>query len=184
MGEGPVEQALGLTWTEAWLVVVTATAIYVVVVVFSRLFGPRQFASSSTYDLAFIFALGSLVGRVILVRTSLLAAVLGLATMFVLHAVTRWLQHHIPAIHHLVQNEPVLLMANGEVLEDLLAAANTSHLELYAALRLKGFNNRGDVAAAVLELNGQISVIGSADDLDPEVVSGVVGRERLAAVEA
>jgi len=33
-------------------------------VVLGRLFGQRQFASTSGYDLAFIFALGSIAGRV------------------------------------------------------------------------------------------------------------------------
>lgn len=36
---GPVTQQLSLSWTEAWLTVVTAVAIYLTMVVLSRLFG-------------------------------------------------------------------------------------------------------------------------------------------------
>ena len=110
---GRVASALGLSWTEAGLVVLTATGIYLAVVVLSRVFGQRQFAQSSTYDLAFVFALGSLIGRVILVRTSLLAAVVGLVTMFLLHSATGWLHHHNATVHRLMQNRPVLLVAHG-----------------------------------------------------------------------
>lgn len=95
---------LGLTWTDAVLVVITALGIYVTMIVLSRWFGPRQFATSTSYDLAFTFALGSVIGRVILVRTSLAAAVLGLATLFILHAAFGRLHHSVPAIHELMQN--------------------------------------------------------------------------------
>lgn len=174
-----VGDALGIRWTEAWLVVVTAIGIYVTVVAFSRIFGQRQFSTSSTYDLAFIFALGSLIGRVILVRVSLAAAVLGLLTMFVLHAGTGWLHHNVPVIHRIMQNRPVLLLLDGEVLDDQLAAAHTSHLELYEAIRLNGFGSRSLVRAAVLERNGEISVVAGDDDLDLELFAEVGGRERL-----
>lgn len=66
---------LGLSWTEALLVVVTAAVIYVTVTVLSRIFGQRQFSVTTSYDLAFTFALGSVIGRVILVRTTLAAGV-------------------------------------------------------------------------------------------------------------
>ena len=44
---------LGMTWEEAALTVITAIGVYVAIIVFSRLFGQRQFANVSTYDMAF-----------------------------------------------------------------------------------------------------------------------------------
>jgi len=54
---------LGITWSQLWLTVVSAVGVYVGILALSRIFGQRQFASSSTYDLAFNFAMGSLIGR-------------------------------------------------------------------------------------------------------------------------
>lgn len=171
--------ALGLTWTEAGLVVITATGTYTTMLLLSRIFGQRQFTSATTYDLAFIFAIGSLVGRVILVRTSLGAAVLGLVVMFSLHAATGWLHHHVPTFHRLTQNRPILLALEGEVLEDALQNAHTSRLEVYEAIRLQGLAALEDTFAVVLERSGEISVIHRGSAVREEFWREVAGAERL-----
>lgn len=172
-------QALGLTWTEAWLVVVTAVGTYIAMLLLSRIFGQRQFTQATTYDLAFIFAIGSLVGRVILVRTSLGAAVLGLVVMFSLHAATGWLHHHVPTFHRLTQNRPILLALSGEVLETALRDAHTSDLEVYEAIRLQGLASLEDTLAVVLERSGELSVIPRGVSVQEELWREVAGSERL-----
>lgn len=134
---------------------------------------------SSSYDLAFVFALGSLIGRVILVRTTLGAAVLGLVTMFLLHAVTEWLHHHSALVHRWIQNRPVLLAAHGHVLERNLRRAQTSRVELYRLLRGQGRASLSGVAAVILEPSGRLSVITDDQPLDAEVLGEVEGIEQL-----
>lgn len=170
---------LGLTVAEAWLVVITAVVVYLVMVALSRVFGQRQFIQSSSYDLAFVFALGSLIGRVILVRTSLAAAVLGLLTMFLLHAGTEWLHHHSMVVHRLMQNRPVLLAARGTVLEHNLRRAKTSRRELYRLLRRQGRGSLEGVGAAILEPSGRLSVIPDGEPLDADLLGEVVGVQDL-----
>lgn len=175
---GPVERELWLTATEAWVTVVTATVVYLAVIALSRIFGQRQLSNSSSYDMAFVFALGSLVGRVVLVRTSLAVALLGLTTMFVLHAGTGWLHHHVGWIHDLLQNDPVLLVAEGRVVDEGMRAAHVSDAELMQALRLHGRHSLDGVAAAILERSGGISVL--SEPPTDVVLDGVRFRERLA----
>lgn len=170
---------LGLSWAEAWLTVVTAAGIYATIILLSRVFGQRQFATSSTYDLAFIFAMGSLVGRVILVRTSLLAAVLGLFTMFSLHAMTGWLHQNVRVLHLAIQNRPILVVADGDVLEDNRRRAHLSHFELYQQLRLHGLGSLEKVRAVILERNGDLSIITADQRVDAEVFQEVIGNDRL-----
>ncbi len=171
--------ALGLTWVEAGLVVITAVGTYSSMLLLSRIFGQRQFTQATTYDMAFIFAIGSLVGRVILVRVSLGAAVLGLVMMFCLHAGTGWLHHHVPTFHRLTQNRPVLLALNGEVLEAALSDAHTSHLEVYEAVRLHGLASLEDTLAVVLERSGELSVIRRGVSVQEDLWREVAGSEPL-----
>ncbi|MFN2557948.1 MAG: DUF421 domain-containing protein [Nitriliruptorales bacterium] len=171
--------ALGLTWTEAGLVVITAFGTYSSMLLLSRIFGQRQFTQATTYDLAFIFAIGSLVGRVILVRVSLGAAVLGLVVMFCLHAATGWLHHNVPTFHRLTQNRPVLLAHGGEVIEAALHDAHTSHLEVYEAVRLQGLSSLEDTLAVVLERSGELSVIRRGGSVQEDLWREVAGSERL-----
>lgn len=165
---------LGVSWTEALLVVVTATGIYGAAIVLSRLFGQRQFSVSTSYDLAFTFALGSVIGRVILVRTSLAAGVLGLTTLFILHSISGRLHHSMRAVHLLIQNQPVLLAVDGRILDDNLRAAHTSRAELHQAVRQHGHGSLEHVGAVVLERNGGMSVLDRDVERDPEVFAGVV----------
>lgn len=171
---------LGMTWHDFWLTLITATGVYFGIILLSRVFGQRQFAQSSTYDLAFIFALGSLTGRVLLVRTSLANAAVGLLAMFVLHSVTGWLHHHVAPVHRAIQNRPVLLVNDGIVLDDALRRVHMSRLELYQDLRLQGHGSLEGLATVILERNGSISVLPRGTQLDPELFGEVVGRERIA----
>lgn len=164
---------LGITVTEAWLTVVTAIGVYVGAIAFSRVFGQRQFATSSSYDLIFVFALGSLIGRVVLVRTSLAAALIGLLTLFLLHALTSWLHHNVTAIHDLVQNRPVLLVVDGSVIEDGLRRAHLSETELHQALRLQGHGSLSGLRAVIMERTGRISVLQAGSPIDVPVVDDV-----------
>lgn len=170
---------LGVTSTEAWLTVVTATGIYVGAIALSRVFGQRQFATSSSYDLVFVFALGSVLGRVVLVRTSLAAAVLGLATLFVLHAATGWLHHNVRAVHELIQNPPILLVADGEVVEEGMRRAHLSRAELHQALRLHGHGTLRGLRAVILERSGSFSILPHGVDLDPDMLDEIAGGDRL-----
>lgn len=164
---------LGMSWTEALLVILAAIGIYAAVILFSRIFGQRQFSMATSYDLAFTFALGSVIGRVILVRTSLAAGILGLGTLFTLHALSGRLHHSVRAVHDLIQNRPVLLALDGRILDENLRAAHTSRSELYQALREHGHGSLADVGAAILERNGRVSVLRRDEEWDPDVFAEV-----------
>lgn len=168
-----VSRELGITFTETWLTVLTATGVYFGAILFSRVFGQRQFASSSSYDLIFVFALGSLIGRVVLVRTSLATALVGLLTLFLLHAATGWLHHNVKAVHDLIQNPPILLVAEGEVVEDGLRRAHLSRTELYQAVRLEGHGSLAGLRAVIMERTGRISVLQEGSPIDAEVMAEV-----------
>ncbi len=146
-----IMSSLGVSWTDLWLTLLTAIGIYATMLLLSRLYGPRHFSRFTTYDLVLVFAMGSLIGRVILVRTSLGDAVVGLVAMFTLHAAVGWLHHNVAAFHRFSQNRPVLLLAHGVVLEENLRRAHTSRFELYQQLREHGVASLDGVSAVILE---------------------------------
>lgn len=171
---------LWLSWGDAALVTVTAVVIYLAAIAYSRIFGQRQFSSSSSYDLVFTFALGTLIGRAVLVRTSLGAALLGLGVLFALHALTGWLHHHIAQVHQLLQNRPILVAVDGRIREEGIEDAKMSVPELQQAIRLHGIGSLAQVRVAVLERNGSVSVIQRGAPLDAEVLAEVQGADAVA----
>lgn len=170
---------LGMTWSQLSLTIATAVGVYAAILALSRIFGQRQFASLSTYDLAFNFALGSLIGRTVLVRVSLLNAVVALCTMFVLHTVTGWLHHRSRLLHNVIQNQPVLLVANGRLLDHALHRTGTSRVEVFQAARLQGLGSLDDVAAVILERNGEFSFVNRSQRLDADLFGEVAGNHTL-----
>lgn len=165
--------ALGLTWTDAWQTVLTATVVYVAVIFLSRLFGQRQFSRFTAYDLPFSFAIGTLIGRVILVRVTLGTAMLAIVTVFSLHALSGWLHHNVPFAHRLMENRPIALVVDGRLHAEGFRRSRTSVLELHEQLRLEGVGSLDDVQMAVIERTGEISVVKRGQRLDSEIFEDV-----------
>lgn len=174
-----VSSELGISWEEAGIVVVIGVAIYAAALVGARLFGQRQFASLSTHDLVFVFALGSIIGRVVLVRTSLAGAVVGLATMFTLHALMSRLYRSNRRIHELIQNPPLLLVADGRPVRSQLQRGRMGQFELRQLLRQQGYGTFEGLRAVVLEPTGRLSVIESDTPVAEEFLEEVDGADLL-----
>lgn len=174
-----VSSELGISWQEAGLVVVTALAIYGVTLVGARVLGQRQFASLSTHDLVFVFALGSIIGRTVLVRTSLAGAVIGLTTMFAAHTTMSRLYRSRPRAYAAIQNPPILLVADGQLLPDQLRRARLAPFELRQLLRQQGHGAYEGLRAVVLEPTGGLSVVPSGAPVSTEFLTEVAGADLL-----
>ncbi|MGQ0467843.1 MAG: DUF421 domain-containing protein [Sporichthyaceae bacterium] len=148
-----------LNGPEAAAVVVSAIGMYVGVLVLLRLAGRRVVSGLGVYDFAGGIALGALVGRTILGSTpNLPAGLLGLATLGGLHTGSRALSR-TSAGERLFGPGPTLLISDGRVVPDALRRVRFSESDLHVALRRAGVGGYADVAAAVLERSGTISVI-------------------------
>jgi uncharacterized membrane protein YcaP (DUF421 family) len=171
---------LGVSGTDALAVVVSAAGLYVAFLIMLRVVGQRAFAAMSSFDLAATIAFGAVMGRAILGYTpTLVAGVLGMATLLSLQAVSGFLRRS-SRLDAVLTNMPVLLMADGVVLHDQLRKTNMLEDELREKLRLAGIRRYGDVAAVILERTGAISVLRRGETIAPEMLSDVRGRDRLA----
>ncbi len=173
-----IVRELGLTWTLTGLVIVSALGIYATVIVYSRLAGIRSHSRMSTFDFATTIAIGAVIGRVVLVRTSLLAGVVGLASLFSFQYVIAYLRMNA-GFGRFVDNPPILLMAGPQLLPDGLRRAHVTPQDVYEKLRLNGVGRVDEVKAVVLERSGDISVIHGDVEVDPDLFPNVIGREQL-----
>ena len=62
-------------------------------------------------------------------------------------------------VEALIEGRPEVLIHNGRLYEDILVREKLTHHELTAALRAAGCNEVAEVHCAILENNGQISVV-------------------------
>ena len=172
-------QYLGVTPLEALAVVLSAIGIYAAFFILIRTAGQRALASWSTMDKAIVIALGSLLGRVILGYTPTLAAgVVGLATLFGMLRLERWLREKDVGFF---SSHPILLMAGSEVLPEGMRRARVLEDELHFKLRQAGIRNFSEVAAAILETTGDVTVLRRGQRIDPRLLSRVPNRSRIPA---
>ena len=98
----------------------STTGIYLSFVVLLRVVGQRLVSGLGAFDLAAAMAMGALVGRVILGHTPVLAAgVLGLVTLAALQTLVGRFRD-TPLGSRLITPAPVLLMADGELLDRVM----------------------------------------------------------------
>ena len=174
-----------ITPAEALAVVLSAVAIYAVFlalvrVLGARVLGARVLAQLSTFDVLIVIMLGAVAGRIILMDVPVLpAGLLGLTTLLVLQAIVGEVRRRRRG-HRLVNRRAVVLVAHGVCLERNLRRAHVTLDELAAALRRAGCWTLDDVACAVFEANGHISVARRGAPLDPRLLEGAVGAELLA----
>ena len=171
---------LGLGWVDAATVVVSTIVVYLAFLVMLRIVGQRALAAMSSFDFAAAIALGAVMGRTVLGYTPTLAAgLLAMATLFTLQAVFGVLRRN-RHLDRTLSNLPVLLMANGTVLQDNLHKAKIIEDELRQKLRLAGIHRYQDVAAVILERTGAISVLRHGETIVPMMLTDVRGAELLA----
>lgn len=159
----------------------SAIAVYVAVLVFTRVNGLRTFRKSSAFDFAATVATGSMMATIAMSKdTSLATGLVGLLAMLVVQRVVSHVRMN-DAASDVIDNSPVLLMAGREIIEENLRKTRISRDDIRAQLRLANVLDHSHIHAVVLETTGDISVLHGDPDraLDPGLFDGVEGAERL-----
>ncbi|WP_402374720.1 DUF421 domain-containing protein [Isoptericola rhizosphaerae] len=168
---------LWLTPTEALAVVLATTGMYVALMILVRVIGQRMLGAMSNYDLVAVIAFGAILGRAALGDAAVLGGgLVALLTLIVLQSVAGALIVR-PLGARAITTAPIVLMADGQVLAQQLRRAHVASSELASRLRLAGVHRYDDVAVALLEPTGAISVLRRGTPVDAELLDGAVGAE-------
>ncbi len=172
-------QEFQITWYDAGVVSLAALLIYLVLIFYSRLVGPRSFAQLSAFDFAVTVALGAVVGATATDTARLPYGVIGLGVLFLLRwSVAVGRQH---GLGHLVDNTPLLIMLDSEILHEHLARAKLTEADLRQSLRQAGITSMAEAEAVVMERDGSISVLSSEAPIDTYLLEGVTGYDEYRA---
>jgi len=140
-------------------IVLTAIAIYICTIVYTRLAGKRSFSKMSSFDFAMTVAIGSILATTILSKsTSLLHGAVGLAAVYILQISVARLRQ-IELIEKLVDNEPLLLMDGQQILYENLRKSKVTVADLKSKLREANVLELSQVRAVIFEATGDIAVL-------------------------
>jgi len=146
-------------------IVVRTLVIYVFVVAVLRLGGKREVGQLGTLDLVALLLLSnavqnSMVGE----NTSLAGGIVAAGTLFALDRALRAIADRYRPVRKALEGEPSLLVRDGRPLTEAMRREGVEPYELRAALRAHGVARVDDVALAVLETDGTISVVPPAGE--------------------
>jgi uncharacterized membrane protein YcaP (DUF421 family) len=163
---------LGASATELVTGGVAAIAVYLAVILATRLSGLRSFSKMSAFDFAMTVAVGSLIAAAASGQAPLASVVLGIAALYggqfavALLRSRHWLRGAL-------DNSPLLLMDGQRILHDHLALARVTIDDLHGKLREAGVLRYDQVRAVVFETTGDISVLHGEGALDEVLLRGV-----------
>jgi len=170
-----VAQELGSTGTAVVVAFVSMVVVYASMVLATRIAGPRSLAQMSAFDFIATVALGSITATVGLGSVPLVEGLVAVVTLFTLQFGTGVARRR-RTLRGAIDNAPLLLVRDGEVLEAHLEAARMTHDDLRQHLRQANVTDIRAVRAVVLETTGGVSVMQGDGDLGP-VLQGVRGAE-------
>ena len=162
-----IENWLSTSWTEVWLVLVSAIAIVLTLVAVIRIVGLRSLSKMSSFDFAVTIALGSVLGGVAASSTSLLNGMIAVVALLATQTTIALLRQRTSA-GEIVDNTPMLLMRDGEFIEAAMRRTRVTRSDVIAKLREANAIHLDRVHAVVLESTGDVSVLhgdGPVDDL-------------------
>ena len=141
-------------------IIMRSLVVYLFIVLAIRIFGKRELTQLSIIDLVFILLISNSVQNAMVgPDTTLLGGLTAATTLFVANLLLTKLLLHSKGLHTLIEGESIMLIYKGKVLTKHLAKAELSHEELAAAVREHGVAHISDVDLAVLENDGNISIL-------------------------
>ena len=139
---------------------IRATAVFIFIFIVTRLVGRRELASLEPFDLILLVVMGDLVQQGVTQNdNSVTGAFIVIATMALLTVGTSYVSFRFRPARRVIEGEPIVLVENGRPIEQNLRRERLTLEELAEKARIEQVESLDDVRLAVLETNGDISII-------------------------
>lgn len=137
-----------------------ALILYIIVVIVMRIMGKRQIGQLQPFELAIAIMISEL-AAVPMQNTGipLLNGIIPILTLLIAQLAMSFITLKSVRARALICGKPSILIENGKISEKELRREMYTLNDLLEQLRIKNISNLSDVEFAILETNGQLSVI-------------------------
>lgn len=134
--------------------------LYLAMFVVMRLMGKRQLSDMQPFDLAVTLLIANLASEPVSDPSiPLLYGIIPIIALFILQRIVSFSSLKSEGIRRLICGNPLVIISNGMVREDVMRAANYTLNDLSEQLRIKDIFSFSQVEYAILETNGSLSVL-------------------------
>jgi uncharacterized membrane protein YcaP (DUF421 family) len=146
-----------VSWEEK---IIRAVVVYVFILISLRLFGRRELGQFTAFDLVVLLTLSNILQNAMIGNdTSLLGGIIGATVLLSANFGLAYAVFRSKSVQRLVTGEPRILIQDGILQQQALAAQRLTEQDLLAAVHNQGLEDFGRVHLAISEPNGTISVI-------------------------
>jgi uncharacterized membrane protein YcaP (DUF421 family) len=137
-----------------------AIVVFIIALILIRVSGRRSFGQRSAFDYVVAILLGATLSRAIVGASPFVATVVASAVIVVLHRLLAWACMYSRALERFVVGAEREVFRDGAFNTREMTRALVTATDIQESVRQTvGSHTMSDVAAAVLERNGEISVI-------------------------
>ena len=141
-------------------IIIRSAAVYVFMILAIRFFGKKELSQLSTTDLVFIVLISNSVQNAMVgANSSLAGGLLAALVLFTLNYFLKLLMFRSRRFKDMLEDKPVILIHDGRLDTDHLHRERITMDELEQAIREHGVDNYKQVKLAIMEVDGNISVI-------------------------
>lgn len=141
--------------------VLRAIAIYLILLIVIKIAGRRTLMQMTSFDLILLLIISEATQQALLGEDfSVTGAMLTIITLVVVDILFGYLKKKIPGAENLIDGAPVILVAHGAANQTKLQKVSVSCDDIMLAARQNhGIQEMKEIKYAILERNGQISII-------------------------
>jgi uncharacterized membrane protein YcaP (DUF421 family) len=136
-----------------------AVAVYAVMLAIIRLSGKRTIGAFSAFDFLVALMLGEVVDEIIYGSVSMPQGFIAIGAVALLHYINSWLTYWDHGFGHLLEGSPTVVLEKGQLHYPGMRAERMNEKDVLSELRLHGVDDLREVKVAVIEYNGELSVI-------------------------
>ena len=142
-----------------WITAARAVAVYVFMLVVIRLLGKRTVGNFSAFDLLVALMLGEVVDEIIYGDVSLAKGGVAIGTVALIQYANSWLSYSSPKLGRILEGSPTAVVRDGQLERSGMAKERMSEDDVRAELRLEGIDDMDEVKLAMIEVDGEVSVL-------------------------
>jgi len=146
-------------------IIIRSLCVYLFMIFGIRLFGKTQLSQLNAGDVVLLLLISNAVQNAMVgENTSLEGGILAALVLFIANYALKNFVFRNKKIQKLLKDDPVILIKDGKIIQENVDRVDVTDEELEEAIREHGVENEKEVKLAILETDGNISIV-SADKI-------------------